>query len=225
MSQSNARQFLLLVRHGESHSNKKLSEESDGLYYSTAGSDQSVGLTDDGRRQSRSVADRVKEALPAGSSIDIVWRNRFERVRVSADLLIEELGIQPEVREDGRIEKRSYGEFWNLTYRGVRELHPAEYELFLQQGAIDYRPPGGENYHDLFERVGEFIADSVSRQPGNHLVVTSSAVVLAVRRLLAFLPDEEVVRQYEAVALANGHVDVYVREGDGAWQLISDKLA
>ncbi len=110
--------------------------------------------------------------------------NRFERVRQTASLISDCFDYEPLYTEDARVEKRSYGKFWNLTYRGVKELYPDEYSIFETLGPFKYRPPGGENYYDLFERIEEFGGErAVVSSEGNQLVVTSSAAMLAFRHL------------------------------------------
>ncbi len=211
--------YLVVVRHGESFANVTLKEESDGLHYSLAGSDASIGLTERGKQQASTAAQRLRSLFPRSLRFKRVYQNRFERVRQTASILLQYLRYPTEICEDVRLEKRSYGEFWNLTYRGVRELHPEEYELFLKEGAIDYRPPGGENYLDLFHRVEQF-ANEKLQVNGNQLIVTSSSVMLTFRRLFAGLPDQSLVDMYENLDIANGSIDVYVRDHKTGWKLL-----
>lgn len=215
------RQFLALMRHGESLSNRDLTVNPCGLYYAVAGSDLSVPLTDEGIRQVDLAGEELARLFPEESPIAQIWDNRFDRVGYSADRVEQKLGYRPRRRSSRRIEKRSYGLFWNLTYRGVQELHPEEYARYLAEGALNYRPPGGENYPDLFARVREFIDIDLEPCEGHQLIVTSLAAILAFHRELSSLPDEEAVRMYEASALPNASIHLYVREGPGhPWQLV-----
>lgn len=215
------RQYLALMRHGESRSNRDLAVNPCGLYYADSGSDQSVPLTDEGTRQVDLSADELAQLFPPDDPITQMWENRFDRVGQSADRVARRLGYILSRRRDRRIEKRSYGLFWNLTYRGVQELHPQEYTRYLQEGPLNYRPPGGENYPDLFARVREFIDLEIDPSEGHQLVLTSLVVILAFHRELSGLPDEEVVRLYEDSALPNASIHLFVREGPGhPWTLV-----
>ena len=212
-------QFLALVRHGQSEANVAIQRETDALYYEIPGSDTSVALTGQGNREAFDAGCRLSSMLPANTGFDTLFLSPFVRVRQSADELERGLGYAPPRIEDTRLEKRSYGDFWNLTYRGVQQLHPAEYARFQQQGHLLYRPPGGENYPDVFTRVEQFIEEQVNPSSGNLLVVTHSVVVLSFQRVFDGLPDAEVLRRYETVALPNGHIVLYSRRTPGeAWR-------
>lgn len=219
------KQYLVLARHGESEANANLASSSCGLYYSNSGSDPAVPLTDRGLSQGAQVAQQLALRFPPERKIVRVFHNQFERVRQFAAAVTSGLGYDVEQICDARLNKRSYGMFWNLTYEGVQSLHPEEWERFCQDGPLLYRPPqGGENYPDVFARVEEFFAQEIMPARENLLVITSSVVVLSFMRFLENLEDEEVVRQYEAQAVPNAHLIVYCRSaGSDSWRRCSDK--
>ncbi len=215
------KKYLVVVRHGESFANRRLRKDKDGIKYSLAGSDASIGLTPRGKRQARTRGKTLNSLFSGANRFHSVTANRFERVRQTASLIAECFDYEPLYTEDARVEKRSYGKFWNLTYRGVKELYPDEYSIFETLGPFKYRPPGGENYYDLFERIEEFGDErAVVSSEGNQLVVTSSAAMLAFRRTYAGLADEKLVEMYESMAIRNGDFDVYeLDETSGKWKL------
>lgn len=218
------KQYLVLARHGESEANAKLASSSCGLYYSNSGSDPSVPLTGLGLSQGAEVGRKLALRFPPERKIVRVDYNEFERVRQFTASVVSGLGYEVEQRCDSRLNKRSYGSFWNLTYEGVQSLHPDEWQMFQKLGALLYRPPGGENYPDVFARVGEYVEQEIMPSTENRLIVTSSVVVLAIQRVLENLEDEEVVRQYEAQAVPNAHVIVYCRSaGSDSWRRCSDR--
>lgn len=215
------KKYLVVARHGESFANRRLRKDKDGIKYSLAGSDASIGLTPRGKRQAINTGKRLNKLFVGKNRFRSITANRFERVRQTASLIAENFDYKPLYIEDARVEKRSYGKFWNLTYRGVKELYPDEYSIFETLGPFKYRPPGGENYYDLFERIEEFGDERAqSAQEGNQLVVTSSAAMLAFRRTYAGLADDKLVEMYESMAIRNGDFDVYeLDETSGKWKL------
>lgn len=215
------KKYLVVARHGQSFANRRLKKEKDGIKYSLAGSDASIGLTARGKNQARNSGSALQRLFFAERRFRRMYVNRFERVRQSGSLIRSRFDYSVECFEDKRLEKRSYGKFWNLTYRGVQELYPDEYAIFQALGPLRYRPPGGENYNDLFERVQNFCdEEALASFHGNQLIVTSSAVMLAFRRLFAGLSDADLVEQYESMQIGNGDFDIYeFDEGCGSWKL------
>ena len=216
-----SKKYLVVARHGQSFANRRLKKEKNGIKYSLAGSDTSIGLTARGKNQVRNTGGVLQSLFSGACRFHRMYANRFERVRHSGRLIRSQFDYPLDCKEDKRLEKRSYGLFWNLTYRGVQELHADEYELFQAQGALLYRPPEGENYYDLFDRVEDFTdEEGVSTFEGNQLIVTSSAVMLAFRRLYAGLEDDKLVEMYESMHIGNGDFDVYeFDETCGTWKL------
>lgn len=221
-----AKQYLVLVRHGQSEANLNLSASQDGLYYSNSGSDPTVPLTGLGLQQGTSVASKLAFWFPPERKIVRAFHNDFQRVQQFSAEVVGNLGYPVEQHCDPRLNKRSYGGFWNLTYHGVQTLHPEEWARFQQLGDLHYRAPeGGENYPDVFARVDAFIDEHVNPASDNLLVVTSSVVVLSFRRNIEQLDDAEVVRQYEAQEVPNAHMIAYCRTApDQPWQRCDEFL-
>jgi broad specificity phosphatase PhoE len=215
-------QFLLLVRHGQSQANAAIESGTDELYYDIAGSDREVALTQLGVSQALEAGHKLSRFLSNRGPITRAWLSPFRRIRETVDLIESTLGYKTPRREDERLAKRSYGLFWNLTYKGVAMLHPEEHAKFNQQGALDYRPPGGENYPDVFARIQRFIEDELGQEEGNILIGAHSVVILAFQRLLEGLPDSEVIRRYENVELENCHIHAFVRHAASErWEPLS----
>ncbi len=220
------KQYLALVRHGESFANVCTGQPTDALYYSICGSDKRVGITPRGRKQVAYSGTLLARMFPSDNPIEAISVSEFARVHKSAVVIAGKLGYGTSIVCDPRLNKRSYGRFWNLTYRGIRELFPREAKLYEELGPIKYRPPEGENYNDLFGRVKESF-DVVSGRSGNQVVVGHLAVILAIRRIIEGLSDAEVVRQYETVSIPNGFILLYEREpNESQWRrvFVSDHL-
>ncbi len=215
-------QHLVLVRHGQSAANAALKSETDALYYydhSNSSSDREVPLTALGVRQVSECGSRLARVFPPEAPLQRILLSPYWRIRQTVDGIVHELAYKPEQAEDERLSKRNYGAFWNLTYKGLAELFPEEYARLVDEGLLSYRPPGGENYFDLFSRFADFYQHELAEATGNLLVATHSVGILALQRLLEGLPDEDVVRLYEGTALANGHMQIYERRApDLPWQ-------
>jgi broad specificity phosphatase PhoE len=206
-------QYVVLARHGQSEANLRLEKTPDGLYYSRSSSDPAVPLTAQGKRQGSEIGRRLSRMFPPQRPLKRAYYTRFARVEQTLTRIERELGYTVERVCDPRIEKRSYGDFWNLTRLGVQQLHPHEWQRYQQQGDLLYRAPGGgENYFDLFARVDDFIDSQVLPTRDNLLIVTHSVVLLSFQRRLEGLSDEEVHQQYEATTLPNAHIVVYCRK-------------
>lgn len=218
------RQLLAVSRHGHSDANAALTQEpEDALYYTVAGCDRNVDLTRRGVLEGTASGDIIRGLLtPDDDPFETVFRTDFRRVKRSTRQIVKQLPNKPRVRVDRRLNKRLYGDFWNLTRRGVQILHPDEWLRYQAEGDFLYRPPNGENYPDLFHRVDDFIDDEITPSTGNIVVVTHSVVVLAFMRRLEGLSEEEVVRMYEDITLPNGVVVLYERTAENpVWKRIA----
>lgn len=220
-------QYLALVRHGKSYANVEIEKTPGGLYYAISGSDRDVGITPDGEWDSERAGRILARLFPSHFPIAHTWHSEFRRIDQSSSIIETCLGYPLRPVVDRRLNKRSYGTFWNLTYKGVHVLHRHEHDIFNALGPLKYRPPQGENFYDLFERVDDFMFCDMNETDGNQLVVGHSAVLLAMQRHLDGMPDMDVVHQYETIAIPNGYVMLYRRANKKSpWKrvFISDYL-
>lgn len=214
-------QYLVLIRHGKTFANVEIEKNTSGLYYAICGSDKTVGITTQGELDCLRAGMILARLFPMTFPLKRVWLSEFLRIWQSADTICGCIPYPIERVVDKRFNKRGYGIFWNLTYEGVRVLHPGEDEIFRRLGVLKYRPPGGENYFDLFERIDEVKEIEIDTFEGNQAIIGHSAVLLALRRRLEGLSDLEVVRQYEMLSIPNGYVILYRRESRTApWKRV-----
>lgn len=206
-------QYLALARHGKSYANEEIEKCKGGLYYAISGSDREIGITPAGEWDCLRAGLILARLFPSAFPIARIWQSEFRRIQQSSSNIATCLPYAVDVEIDKRLNKRSYGRFWNLTYEGVHVLHPREHEIYTALGPLKYRPPEGENFYDLFERVDDFMFHDLAGSCGNQLVVGHSAVLLSMQRHLDGLKDLEVVRQYETIGIPNGYVMLYRRLG------------
>jgi len=220
-------QYLALVRHGESFANVEIAKAADGLYYAISGSDKEVGITANGECDSVRAGNILARLFPKHFPIARLWNSEFRRIKQTSSRIESCLDYSVETVVDKRLNKRSYGRFWNLTYHGVHVLHPHEHEIYGALGPLKYRPPEGENFYDLFERAEDFLFTDLDASQGNQVVVGHSAVILGLQRKLDGMDDMEAVRQYEMISIPNGYVLLYRRASRTApWKrvFVSDFL-
>ena len=215
----NQKQYLALVRHFHSLANQETEKPAEGYYYKLSGSDKTVGLSARGIEQSIPGGDLLAQLFPSSNPVDIVRVSQFFRTENSAERMITRLPYSPEIVVNQRLNKRDYGHFWNMTYRGVEHLHPDQFAIYKALGALKYRPPGGENYFDLFERTATFCRQTLNPFEGNQVIVGHSASLLAIIREIEGLADDEVMRQYNCVSIPNGYIVLYSRNSKNEkWQ-------
>lgn len=212
-------QCLVVARHGESEANAALVAEQDPLYYSVSSSDPVVPLTAAGAVQAQLLGVQLAAVFPPMRPLSRIYHTGFRRVVQTADAIDAALGYPVERVVDERLNKRNYGLFWNLTRHGVKVLHPDEWESYLQEGELHYRPPGGENFLDVFQRVDQFIDSELAEASGNVLVVTHLMPALCFRRRFEALGDSEVMRHYEERLVQNADALIYRRRSSiEQWQ-------
>lgn len=206
------KQVLALVRHAHSFANAEIEQPAQGHYYAISGSDKTVGVTEKGLKECTGAGKILAHLFPESNPIESIRTTDYLRTEITADDLALHLSYSPNRIIDSRLNKREYGIFWNMTYLGVEVLHPEQFRLYRDLGALKYRPPGGENYYDLFERTAEFVADTLNQTSGNQVIVGHSASILALMKELEGLSPQEVVRQYHCVSIPNAYIMLYERD-------------
>ncbi|HEY9756831.1 MAG TPA: histidine phosphatase family protein [Oculatellaceae cyanobacterium] len=208
---ANYYQYLIVLRHGQTPPNMMIETPTDAHFYPVTGADTTIGMTVFGVEQVVEAAEFIVKFL-GKLRLKRIFCSQFYRTRQTALLVQKALPYHPPVREDKRIAKRGYGDFWNITYAGVKALYPEEYAKFMEVGSYMYRPPGGENYPDLKVRLESFIADEIEGSDDNICISGHAAGVLMLEQmLLGELTNYELVERYDNIAVLNATVTVYRR--------------
>lgn len=141
---------LLLLRHGQCHSN--LENRFQGQVDSP--------LTDIGRAQALAAAERLRqEPIAAIYSSDLI-RARDTAAPVAARLQLP-VTLTPLLREC------DIGDVQGMTREEFREHSPEACALW-ESDPIRHRPPGAERYEDVIARCAEFIGQvTAAHQPGD----------------------------------------------------------
>lgn len=163
-----------LVRHGETAwtRNGRIQGHTD------------VGLDDRGRRQMRTLADRL-----AGCRFATGYASDLSRAVESARLIVEGSGVP--VETDSDLREFSYGEWEGLTTAEAEARDPEDFARRMALDADAFAAPGGENTRQLLGRVRRFYEHAQARhQPSdNVLVVAHAGSIRALLVCLLGLPD------------------------------------
>ncbi|GIE46692.1 phosphoglycerate mutase [Amorphoplanes nipponensis] len=173
---------LVLIRHGQSAANVAFprADERNLLDSGLTGRDPDVELTGLGVEQARALG-RWLAGLPAGRKPEAVITSPYRRARETWRIAAEGLDL-PGPGTDDRLVDRLTGELEMLTRAAVRQRFPDEADRLAEAGEYAYRPPGGETFGDIAERLASFLADLNRDHAGRRvLVVAHDAVVLMAR--------------------------------------------
>jgi probable phosphoglycerate mutase len=196
---------LILIRHGQSAANVAfpLADEQDLLESGLSGRDTDVELTELGVAQARAVgqwlAALAPEALP-----EVVITSPYLRARETWRVAAAASGLAlPAPSTDDRLVDRLTGELEMLTRAAIRQRYPDERARLEQAGEYGYRPPGGETFADIADRLGSFLEDLNREHAGERvLVVAHDAVVLMMRYVIEGLDWTRL----EAIVAESGQV-------------------
>ena len=189
---------LTIVRHGQSVWNDQRLIQGQ----------QDPPLNEAGRRQAQQVA-----AALAGDTNGPVYTSDLLRARQTAQPIAERLGVPLVVRPDLR--EIGMGAWEGLTEDQAREGDPALHAAW-KRDSIANRPPGGESYHDLFERLRAALKEFSAGDPAPVVVTHYSAGRALIATALG--APLEAVRWFR---LDNGSLSRLCRTSTGSWQLVA----
>jgi len=217
------------IRHGQSAANVALAAAAAaGLVDSgITGRDADVTLTNVGRRQAAHVGWWLAE-LPSDRRPDVAVCSPYLRARETwrvAMAAAAAIGVTlPEPALDDRLVDRLLGEWELLTIAAINQRYPEEAARRWETDEFIFRPPGGETFGDLAERVASFVADARRRYAGRRLVIVAhDAVILMLRKVLDGLSWPEIRAVNDAGSVANGSVSQWADSGSGL-RLVSYNL-
>ena len=178
---------LILIRHGQSAANVAfaLANQRNLVDSGLTGRDAEVELTELGAGQARAVGHWLA-ALPPGELPDVVVTSPYRRARETWRIAAEASGLPlPAPGTDDRLVDRLLGELEMMTEAGVRQRFPDEPARFEQAGEYGYRPPGGESFGDIADRLSSFLDDLNRDHAGERVVVVAhDSVVLMMRYVI-----------------------------------------
>jgi len=171
---------MLLTRHGET-------------IYNRAGIMQGIldtPLTRQGILQAETVGRRLLQGHPKARRLKIV-ASPLPRAHQTASVIAEVLGIDSvDVHLDEAIAEVDWGDWNGLSRPQIAERDP-ELWLARQNDKWSVRPPNGESYRDLADRLANWLSNH--QDIDGLLVVAHGAVSRVLRGLYLDLPKPEIV--------------------------------
>jgi probable phosphoglycerate mutase len=192
--------LFYLVRHGESawNAENRLCGRSD------------VPLSETGRRQAKSVAERLK-SIP----FEAFYSSPLLRALETARLISESVGLEPV--PDPRLVELDYGQWEGRTLAEVIERDPEAFHAWDANPA-QLAPPGGESGLEAQQRVVSFLDFAAAKHPQGHVLVAFHKTVcrLAICHALGIAPSEYRRR----LVLHNAALSIIQLRPDG-WRLVT----
>lgn len=204
---------LILARHGQSQGNTaaEAAASHDRERIDVPARDPDVELTDLGREQAASLGRWLGE-LPADRRPSALWTSPFTRARQTADIALDRAGIDPQRRVDERLRDRDMGITDMLTASGIRARHPEEAERRAWLGKFYYRPPGGESWADVAQRVRAVMTDLAACRDEVVLVTCHDVVSLLFCYVAEGMDEHAVLERSAHDPLRNAAVCILDRD-------------
>ncbi|WP_028584774.1 alpha-ribazole phosphatase [Desulfogranum mediterraneum] len=156
---------------------------------------QDLGLTARGREQIATLASSLRSA-----AIDRIISSPLLRCRQSAAILASTLGCPQEVEQD--FAEIDLGAWEGLTVREVEQRFPGAYEA-RGRDLVGYRPPAGESFADLRQRVWPALTRTAAAGPAHLAVVAHAGVNRVLLCQLLGMPPANLFRLEQGYGCCN----------------------
>lgn len=154
---------ILLIRHGHTRATEE------GRLYS----DPEVELTDEGKRQSKALAEWLMTRPP-----DVILSSTAKRVISTAQFISGQTN-HPIVPVEG-LNEWHVGDWEGRTYLDLKKNDYEDYKRWTSD-PIRMRPPGGESIEDMHLRTKKRIAEIIEQYDGKRVaLVTHAGIVRSV---------------------------------------------
>ena len=203
---------LWVVRHGESAGNvaRDAAEAAGAERLELTHRDVDVPLSELGERQAAALG-RWTARQPADEQPTVIWTSPYVRARQTAEIAARTAGLDLPVVVDERLREREFGVLDGLTRRGITAQYPEESERRRQIGKFYHRPPGGESWVDVAQRLRAVLDEIRIDARGERVLLMAHQVVVLLVRYVVEGMDERTVLDIDADAeVANCAVTSYV---------------
>jgi len=151
---------VLFVRHGQTATTGKvLPGRAPGLH-----------LSDTGKEQAASAAERIGAMLDGGATVAAVYASPLERTKETAAPIAKRLGLRVRVERD--LLECDFGEW---TGKPLKALMKKPEWHTVQRYPSGFRFPGGESFPEMQARIERAVDKMRERHPGRIVVAVSHA--------------------------------------------------
>jgi broad specificity phosphatase PhoE len=123
----------------------------------------------------------------SGSGLEEICCSDLTRCRVTAGIIGSRISLEP--RAFAELREVFLGAWEGKSFENVRTLHPQEFQK-RGECLADHRPPGGESFRDLQNRVWPLFEAVVRRLRKRTLIVTHAGVIRVLLCRLLGMPLE-----------------------------------
>jgi ribonuclease H / adenosylcobalamin/alpha-ribazole phosphatase len=204
---------LWIVRHGQSARNVASAEaEAAGAHrIALTQRDVDVPLSPLGEAQSVSLG-RWFAAGEAGARPDVMLASPYVRSVQTAERFRAAGGCDADepILIDERLREREFGILDGLTWAGVETLEPQQAAFRNLLGKFYHRPPGGESWADVIQRL-RGVVDALSLHHGGQrvMIVAHEVVIFGLRYIIEGLDEAGILAIDRAGDVANCAVTEY----------------
>ena len=126
---------------------------------------------------------RYWQAVFSDFPLDIVCSSRLQR----CDRTARRIAGNKSIVNTGALNEIHMGEWDGKTFEEIKAHYPEE---FIKRGESlsAYRPPGGESFHDLSDRVLPFFNELLTGKKEKILIVTHAGVIRVILCHILNLP-------------------------------------
>lgn len=165
----------------------------------------------------------VAQRLPR----EAVWvTTHLQRTHQTAEAFMARLDPRPgPPLIEPRFGEQSFGEWHGLTHDELRAQRHPEWHRFWHAPAIE-RPPGGESFVELMERVRGGMAELTGRHPGRDLVSVAHGGTIRAALAVALALDPEAALRFAVDNCSLTRMDwipgasgSHAPEEPGAWRV------
>jgi broad specificity phosphatase PhoE len=191
--------LLVFVRHGESEGNVLSVDERAKFECGT----NAYPLTARGRRQAEITGEYLRNRF---GKFDVYYTSYYCRTHETLKIMYPEAHVY----EDARLAESQRG-IWNaLTSEEIQERHPDEVMRKKREGLYHYRPPGGENWPDVEQRVHSFLGTLARDYAGKKVLIACHGFWLIIfQKLIHHFTIEKALEMYKNGVFENTSVTIY----------------
>ncbi|MGY4708913.1 bifunctional RNase H/acid phosphatase [Mycolicibacterium sp. CBM1] len=194
---------LLLLRHGQTEFSRQ-------RRYSGRGNPE---LTDTGRQQAEAAA---RYLAKQGSGVSAVISSPLQRAYDTAGAAAGALGLDVTVDDD--LIETDFGAWEGLTFAEASERDPDLHGNWLRDTSL--RPPGGESFDDVQERVRRVRDRLIADHPGDTVLLVSHVTPIKTMLRLALDAGTSILHRLH-LDLASLSVAEFYPDGNASVRLVN----